>query len=691
VSQEPGTIVVKIGGAAVAAGGGLPPVLNDVVELWRAGRRVVVVHGGGPEITRWSERAGLQTRFVAGLRYSDPDTVALAEMALGRVGKEIAWALTAAGATALSLGGRDAQALEAAPLALPDRDGRPLDLGRVGTITRVRTDVLERLWHAGFLPVVAPVAAGADGVAYNVNADDAAADIAAALGAECLCLATDVPGLLVPGHPDPLPTCDAALAGRLIAEGVVTGGMRPKVDACLRAVRGGVRAAWIVDGRRSAAVSDAAAGRASAGTAFVPDRTVGPSAPGAPVDPAQVFAADEAFVMQTYGRSPVVLVRGSGTTVWDEAGRPYLDFLCGISVTNLGHCHPKVVEAVRDQAGRLGHTSNLYHTLPQLRLAEALTDAAFPGRVFFCNSGAEATEGALKLARKAAWRKGREAGRPPATEIVSFHHSFHGRTYGALAVTPGYQEGFGPMLPGFRELPWNDVDAAEAAIGPETAGVIVEPVQGEGGVRPASAAFLRRLRELCDRHGACLIFDEVQCGLGRVGTLFAFQQFGVRPDVLTLGKALGAGLPMGAFLAAEPWAGALQKGDHGSTFGGNPIVAAAALAAFGVLRQDGLAERGAVAGARLRTLLAQGLAGWPSVKEIRGLGLMTGVELDGGPTLGPRIVADCRGRGLLVNCTSATVLRVMPPLTVTDAEVERAAGILVESVLSQVESRAQAG
>lgn len=686
--EEAGTIVVKIGGAAVAAGGGLPPVLDDVLQLWRQGCTVVVVHGGGPEITRWSERVGLQPRFVSGLRYSDPDTVGVAEMALARVGKEIACALTAAGADAISIGGRDARVLTAGPLTLPGPDGRPLDLGRVGQITAVRTEVLRGLRQAGLLPVVAPVAVGADGLPYNVNADDAAADIAAALGADCLCLATDVPGLLVPGREGPLPRCDAALAARLMAEGVVGGGMRPKVDACLRAVGRGVGAAWIVDGRRARAVAEAWAGDAGAGTAFVADAAVPPPAGSTGPDLAEALAADEAAFMPTYARQPVLLVRGRGTSVWDAQGRAYLDFLCGISVTNLGHCEPRVVEALREQAGRLGHTSNLYHTQPQLRLAQELAAAAFPGRVFFCNSGTEATEGALKLVRKAAWRRARAEGREPATEVISFEHSFHGRTYGALAVTRGYQEGFGPMLPGFRELPWNDVAAAEAAIGPQTAGVIVEPVQGEGGVRPASPAFLRRLRELCDLHGACLVFDEVQCGLGRAGSLFAFQGYGVRPDVLTLGKALGAGLPMGAFLAAEPWAGALQRGDHGSTFGGNPIVAAAALAAFQILRDEDLSARGAASGARLRQLLAEALTDCPAVREIRGVGAMTGVELQGEPGLGQRVVAASRERGLLINCTAGSVLRVMPPLSVATEELEQAAGILAGVLRSLAGERA---
>ena len=674
-------IVVKVGGAAVAAGGGLPAALEDIAGLWHAGHRVVVVHGGGPEITRWTERLGLQTRFVSGLRYSDQDTVAVAEMALARVGKGIAAALTVAGAPAVSLGGRDAGLLTAGPLALQDEAGRAVDLGDVGSITGVRTEVLEGLQRAGLLPVVAPVAVGADGRLYNVNADDAAADIAAALGADCLCLATDVAGLMVPGGAQPLPACDAAKAAALVAGGVITGGMLPKVDACLRAVAGGVRVAWILDGRRPGSVTAAVAGQEGAGTAFLPAAAT-PLTPAA--DAAAVFAADETYLMQTYARSPVILVRGSGSTVWDTDGKAYLDFLCGISVTNLGHCHPKVVEAIAGQAGRLGHTSNLYHTLPQLELAEALAAAAFPGRVFFCNSGAEANEAALKLCRKAAWRKAQETGATAAVEIVSFHHSFHGRTYGALAVTRGYQDGFGPMLAGFRELPWDDAAAAEAAIGPHTAGVIVEPLQGEGGVRPASRVFLRRLRELCDRHGACLIFDEVQCGLGRAGATFAFQHYDIRPDVLTLGKALGAGLPMGALLAAAPWSGALRKGDHGSTFGGNPVVAAAALAALRALAEEDLPQRGAEAGARLRALLQAGLGDCAGVREVRGLGLMTGIELAAGLTCGPEIVAACRERGLLINCTAGTVLRLMPPLTISAAEVVRGAEIVIACVRAQL-------
>jgi len=337
-----------------------------------------------------------------------------------------------------------------------------------------------------------------------------------------------------------------------------------------------------------------------------------------------------------------------------------------------------VVAAIAYQAGRLGHVSNLYHTLPQIALARELNRVAFRGRAFFCNSGAEANEAAIKLARKAAWRRAQAEGREPAREIVFFSHGFHGRTYGALSATRGYQAGFKPMVPGFREAPWNDPDAAEEAIGPQTAGVLVEPVQGEGGVRVASPEFLARLRALCDRYGACLIFDEVQTGFGRTGRLFAYEHYGVVPDVMTMGKALGGGLPMGGILAREPWSEALGRGDHATTFGGNPIVAMAGWAALRVLVEERLADRALVLGEELRRRLREGTRDLGFVREVRGLGLMTGVELDPSGPAGSDVVARCRERGLLINCTAGTVLRVMPPLTVTEDELRRGADILLD-------------
>ncbi len=677
-------VVVKVGGAAVGVGGNLPPALDDVVTLVREGWRVTVVHGGGPEISRWSERLGKTARFVAGLRYSDADTVAVAEMALARVGKAIAAGLSAAGVPAVSLGGQDGGLLRAERLRLRDEQGQELDLGLVGRLSEVATGILDALHSAGLVAVLAPVAPDASGQLLNVNADDAAAEVAAAVGAEALVLASDVPGVLVPGRAEPLGSLDAERVRALVRDGVVSGGMRPKVEACLRATEHGVTRAWIVDGRRPGTVRDAAHDRPGAGTA------VRGSAPAAlAAEREAVLTAYQDLFMPTYSRAPAVLIRGRGSWVWDLDGTSYLDFLCGISVNNLGHCHPAVVQAVARQSRILAHTSNLYHTLPQLETAQELMRLGFAGRVFFANSGAEATEGAIKLCRKAAWRRAQERGEPQRLEIVSFEHSFHGRTYGALAVTRGYQTGFGPMLEGFRELPWDDVAAAEAAIGPQTAGVIVEPVQGEGGVRVASRAFLQKLRELCTRHGACLVFDEVQCGLGRVGSMFAFQQFDVEPDVVTLGKALGAGLPMGAILAREPWGEALRRSDHASTFGGNPVAAAAATAGLRVLREEGLDRRSLELGERLRQMLRATLAGAPLVQEVRGLGLMIGIELTAGQPLGTQIVDACREHGLLLNCTADRVLRVMPPLTVTERELEQGVGVLGE-VLREMAARGAA-
>ena len=679
-----GPLVVKVGGAAVAAGGGLPAALSDVAALWADGVPVVVVHGGGPEITAWSKRLGQEPRFVDGLRYSDADTVAVAEMALARVGKGIAAALTREGLRAVSLGGRDAGVLTARPAERQDADGRAIDLGRVGAVADVRVDALRALLGAGFLPVLATIAPGQDGTLYNVNADEAAVAVAAALGARALVLATDVAGVLLPGRTEPVERLAGAEARALMAQGIVHGGMRPKVEACLAAAQAGVPA-WIVDGRRPGAVAGAAASAAGAGTAFPPAASAG-----GPQDLTDMLELDRAYVMQTYGRTPLRLVRGRGSMVEDVDGKRYLDFLSGISVTNLGHCHPEVVAAITQQAALLGHTSNLYLTRPQAELARALVEVSFPGRVFFCNSGAEATEAALKLCRKAAWRRARAAGGAAATEVVSFSHSFHGRTYGALAVTRGYQEGFGPMLAGFRELPWNDV-AAAGSIGPETAGVIVEPIQGEGGVQPAAPEFLRALRAACDRHGACLIFDEIQCGLGRSGRMFAFQHYGVRPDVVTLGKALGGGLPMGAVVAAGPWAESLGRGDHASTFGGNPIVAAAALASLEVLRRDDLPGQALRKGEQLRAGLRQALGDHPLVREVRGVGLMTGVELVS-VAVGPAVVDACRERGLLINCTAQTVLRLLPPLTVGTAELRRAVEVVAAALAHVAAERpAQAG
>ncbi|HEY3314005.1 MAG TPA: acetylornithine/succinylornithine family transaminase [Bacillota bacterium] len=391
-----------------------------------------------------------------------------------------------------------------------------------------------------------------------------------------------------------------------------------------------------------------------------------------------VRQADHEHVMGTYARAPLALVRGRGTRVWDSEGRSYLDFIGGIAVNVLGHCHPAVSAAIARQARTLIHASNLFYTLPYVEVAELLAGTGVPGKVFFCNSGTEANEGAIKLARKYAQVTGRSGRR-----IIGLSGGFHGRTLAALAATgkPGLWQGFEPMPAGFAHVVPNDVAALGKAFEPRESGdtpcaVILEIIQGEAGIRPLSPAFLAAARDLCDRHGALLIIDEIQTGMGRTGTFWAFQGTAVRPDIMTAAKGLGGGLPIGFFSATEAVAAALKPGDHGSTFGANPVACAAAVATVKTILGSGFLERVGSAGAALGGLLA-GLAGeFPdAVKETRGKGLMAALEMTS-VDLAKAVLDGCRDDGLLVNRTADTVIRLLPPLTVSDREIRRAADVL---------------
>jgi predicted acetylornithine/succinylornithine family transaminase len=368
-------------------------------------------------------------------------------------------------------------------------------------------------------------------------------------------------------------------------------------------------------------------------------------------------------LLPVYDRD-LVLVSGKGSRLVDAEGRRYLDFAAGVGVNGLGYGHPSVVAAIRRQAGRLIHASNLYHSEPGLRLAERLVSLAFPARVFLCNSGTEAVEAAIKFSR----RIGRAEGR---TEIVAFEGSFHGRTIGALSLTwkASYREPFEPLMPGARFCRFADLEDAAQAIGPRTAAVIVEPVQGEGGVRVMPPEFLRGLRALCHERGALLVAEEVQCGLGRTGRLFAYEHAGITPDLLTLAKPLGGGLPLGAVLVADGRAGAIAVGDHGSTFGGNPVAASAALAVLDVIAAPGFLEKVARRGAALKRALSRLARLHPGrVREVRGLGLMLGVELAGPAAW---VVKGLRARGILATRAGDEVVRLLPPLVVKPAEIRQ--------------------
>jgi acetylornithine/N-succinyldiaminopimelate aminotransferase len=383
-------------------------------------------------------------------------------------------------------------------------------------------------------------------------------------------------------------------------------------------------------------------------------------------------ALESRYLMQTYKRAPVDFVRGEGSLLWDADGNEYLDFLAGISVCSLGHCNPAVVAAVREQAGKLMHVSNLFYTENMVRLAERLSESSLGGRVFFCNSGTEAVECAIKVARKHAHARG-----VAAPEIVSFEGDFHGRSYGALSATPGLakNEALGPMLPGFRSVPRNDAAALREAVGENTAAVLLEPIQGEAGIRPTSDEALLAAREACDEAGALLILDEIQTGMGRTGSLWAYQQTPVRPDVITSAKALGGGVPIGACITAPVAADVLEPGDHGSTFAAGPIATAAALAVLEQTDDPELLRRVRELGARLR----EGLAALEGVREVRGRGLMIGVGLEQGIDAAA-VGADLLGRGLVVNVPGPDTLRLLPPLVVEADQIERAIGLIGESL-----------
>ncbi len=394
-----------------------------------------------------------------------------------------------------------------------------------------------------------------------------------------------------------------------------------------------------------------------------------------------IIETGEQKLIKTYGRKAVAFEKGLGARLWDEKGEEYTDFLAGIAVVNLGHAHPGVAEAVADQAKKLVHTSNLYHIGPQAELAKRLTGKSFADRAFFCNSGAEANEAALKLARKWA-----SINKPGAAEIITTEGSFHGRTMFALSVTgqDKFHKGFEPLVPGVTVVPYNDLAAMEDAVGERTAAVIVEPVQGEGGVNIPADGYLSGLRKLCDEREALLIFDEVQTGMGRLGKLFGHEVFGVTPDVMTLAKALGNGFPVGAMLAVERAAEAFSPGTHASTFGGNFLACRAALAVLDALEDGKLLEHARETGAYFMERLEELKAEHECVLEVRGKGLLIGVELD---RPGAAAVDYCMAERLIINCTADKILRFAPPLVIEKSDIDRLSPVL-DAALSKLEAGA---
>jgi len=374
---------------------------------------------------------------------------------------------------------------------------------------------------------------------------------------------------------------------------------------------------------------------------------------------------EKKYLMQTYTRPAMVLDKGEGMKVWDLEGKQYYDFIGGIAVNALGYGHPKLVQAIKNQAERLIHCSNLYYSEPQITLAQMLVKLSCGDKVFFANSGAEVNEGAIKLAVKYFKEQNKDK-----HKIIYMKNSFHGRTIGTLAATGKYkyQKDYLPLLPKFRQAIFNDLESVKAAVDDQVAAIMVEPIQGEGGINIASKEFVEGLRKLCNKRDMLLIFDEIQCGLGRTGKMFAYQHYGVEPDILTLAKSLGGGIPIGALIAKEKVASSFKPGDHGTTFGGNPVACAAAIAYLKVLQEENLITKCKEKGEYFKKKIEELKKKYPKfIKEARIIGLMVGLEIEKD---GPEVVKKCLEKGILINCTAGNVLRFLPPLIVKEKEID---------------------
>jgi len=389
----------------------------------------------------------------------------------------------------------------------------------------------------------------------------------------------------------------------------------------------------------------------------------------------ELMELSDKYIMATYKRFPIVLVRGSGARVWDSNGKEYLDFVAGIAVCSLGHSHPKVVEAIKKQVEILTHVSNLYYSEPQIRFARMLVENSFADKVFFCNSGAEANEAAIKLARKYA-HENMAGGK---YELITMIDSFHGRTLATVTATgqTKFQIGFSPLPEGFKYIPFNDIPALENAISNKTCGIMLEPIQGEGGIKIPDDEYLNKVRKICNDQGILMILDEVQVGMGRTGTLFAYEHHKIKPDIVTLAKAVGNGFPVGVMMTSDRIASAFQPGNHASTFGGNPLAMAASLATMENILNHGILENVVKVGEYFLKRLHELKSRYTAIKDIRGRGLIIGMELT---IEGAGIVKECMDKGLLINCTGGNVLRFVPPLVITEKDVDVAVDVLGEVI-----------
>ena len=656
-------IVVKYGGHAMTDTDNRDAFVRDLAEVLESGTKVVLVHGGGPQIDSTLTALGIASTFERGLRVTTPEVLdVVQQVLLGSVQTDLLTRLGDAGVAAIGLSGANARLLQSHLL--------DASLGLVGDTPAVDVAALHEVLQAGFLPVVSSLAANldftggaADRPLLNVNADMVAGAIAAALGARALVVMTNVAGIYANWPDEDSLLSDVTLADLSTLLPNLQDGMIPKLAGCLHALQAGVPEAYVVDGRPVGALGRCLAGN-GAGTR-IRGADVDESTPLA--SQGSLSAADwsthwSTVMMHNYATPPVRLVRGRGVRVWDGDGTEYLDMLAGIAVNALGHGHPGLRRAVQQQMQQLGHVSNLAASDPAMALADRLLalmgpQAAAGGRVFFCNSGAEANEAAFKIARLTK--------RP---KVVVAQGSFHGRTIGALSWTaqPAKQEPFLPLPGEVAVVPFGDSAALAEAIDERTAAVVLEPIQGEGGIIVPPPGYLRTAQELAHAHGALFMVDEVQTGIARTGDWFAFQHEDLRPDVITLAKGLGGGLPIGACIAVGEAATLLTPGTHGSTFGGNPVCAAAALAVLRIIEQEGLLDRVRRVGEQLATALVP--PDQSVVTGVRGRGLLLAAELQHVPAA--QVEEQARAHGLIVNAVAADAIRLAPALILADQDVQ---------------------
>ncbi len=647
--------ILKIGGDQIADNAFLKLLASTIANT---DTPTAIVHGGGNDIADLQKRLEIQAEHVEGLRITDQASLEIAEMVLsGTINKKLVSGLIYAGIDAIGISGIDRGLLRCTKKAHPT-----IDLGLVGEINKVRPEVVYDLVHNNITPVISPISLGSDGKHYNVNADEAAAALAVAVKADKLYFVSNVPGIIQDDNV--ITTVNPATAIELIEQKVIRSGMVPKILSAIQAVKKGVNQVRIVD--REGLTNDT-------GTTIVAN-TAENKLPNNQKHTKDVVDAEAKFVVSTYARPLPVFTHGKGTYLFDTTGKRYLDFTAGIAVTALGHSDKEWVEAVSRQAGKLTHVSNLYHTEPHVALAQQLTESSFADRVYFCNSGTEANEAAFKFARK--WTRTKHP-TIAKTRIVAFEGSFHGRTTGALAATSKskYRSPFEPLMPGIDFATLNDIESAQKVITKETCAVIVEPIQGEGGVNPASNDFLSELRELCNKSNALLIFDEVQCGLARTGMLWAYQNSDIKPDIMTLAKPLAGGLPIGATLVTEDVAQTINPGDHGSTFAAGPLVCKAAQVVFNRISQPDFIANVANVGKYLTQRLLQ--LEPQQLVEVRGSGLLIGAEFS--CPIDP-LIKTASKQGLLLISAGENVLRLCPPLIVTKEQVDEAIEIISDSI-----------